>query len=136
MKEPQSEAATDSPVNIWRNYFLIVGAALSTAIFGAMLGFVLIALWPDLIGVTTRSGTTYWRGARDASLVGAMLGVVFGTVVMAYCIAVAVLAIWFRPRNIERHYERERFGLERAERERLELELARRDRSERDASSA
>ncbi len=126
MNEPQLDIATDSPVNIWRNYFLIVGAALSTAGVGALLGFLLAWLVPDAIGLST-TGTSYWRDVRTASFAGATMGFVFGTIVMAYCIAVAVLAIWFRPRNIERHFERERFARERAERERLELELARRN---------
>jgi hypothetical protein len=125
MNEPQRDIATDSPVNIWRNYFLIVGAALSTAGLGALLGFLLAWLVPDSIGLSATSAN-YWRDVRTSSFAGAMMGFVFGTIVMAYCIAVAVLAIWFRPRNIERHFERERFALERAERERLELELARR----------
>lgn len=127
MNEPQHEAATDSPVNIWRNYFFIVGAALGTSVFGALLGFALALLTPETIGVAQMaSGAIVWRDVRSASLAGASLGFLFGTIVMAYCIAVAVFAIWFRPRNIEKHFERERFDRERAERERLELELARR----------
>ena len=94
---------TDSPVNILRNYLFIVGAALSTSVLGALLGILLTLLFPDGVGASNPPAS---RDFQAAAAVGALLGLAFGTLVMMFCIVVAVLAIWFRPRNIERHFER------------------------------
>lgn len=100
---PASEVDyADSPVNVLRNYLLIIGAALGTSVVGALFCIALGLLSPGYA-----SSTTGWRDIRYNAAMGAVMGLFLGAGIMMFCLVLAVLAIWFRPRNLRKHEERE-----------------------------
>ena len=109
----------ESQVNVVRNYALMMGAGLAGSVLGAFFSVIVVLIAPDTFGAAN-TGTAQWRDIRAAAAFGMVSGFFVGALVMGYCLILTVLAIWFRPRNIEKHWERERWMREREERERTE----------------
>lgn len=79
-----------------RNFLLILGAALGASVLGAVFAVVLAYLSPELM--RDLFGRKQFP-VRFAASVGMLWGLFIGAGTMAFCIGVAAIANWFRPRS-------------------------------------
>jgi hypothetical protein len=80
-----------------RNFLLILGAALVSAALGGLFGAGIALLSPEF--VSGLFGPTHECLERYAAAVGAVWGLFIGAASMAFVMAVAAVANWFRPRD-------------------------------------
>ena len=78
-----------------RNFLLILGAALLSALLGGLFGAGIAALSPELVSGLFSPKTD--SIVRYAAAVGAIWGVFIGAGAMVFGLAVAAVANWFRP---------------------------------------
>ncbi len=80
-----------------RNFLLILAAGLVSAVLGGLFGAGLALLSPEFVAGLFGPQTA--NPARYAAAVGAVWGLFIGAAAMAFVMAVAAIANWFRPRN-------------------------------------
>jgi hypothetical protein len=79
-----------------RNFLLILGAALAASVLGAVFAVVLAVLSPELI--RDLFGHKQFM-VRFAASIGMLWGLFIGAGAMAFCIGVAAISNWFRPKS-------------------------------------
>lgn len=79
-----------------RNFLLILGAALAASLLGAVFAVVLANLSPELI--QDLFGRKQ-HPVRFAASVGMLWGLFIGAGAMAFCLGIAAVANWFRPKS-------------------------------------
>jgi hypothetical protein len=82
--------------NVIRNFFLILGASLLSAVIGGLFGAGIAALSPEF--VVGLFGPRIADLVRYAAAVGAVWGVFIGAGAMIFALLVAAVANWFRPK--------------------------------------
>ena len=80
-----------------RNFFFILGAALASSVMGAVFAVIVTLVSPEFVSGLLFHGSGSLT--RYAAAVGMIWGLFLGAGSMAFCLGVAAISNWFRPKD-------------------------------------